>query len=70
MRKGLVVSLYVFFVVYIAEYVMAQNYAVAIDGNKPFTGEISVKVGHQITFDIYLQDAPALALTGGAFVRL
>jgi len=66
--KGLVVSLYVIFVVFSAEYVMAQNYAVAIDGNKPFTGEVSVEVGDQITFDIYLQDAPTPALTGGAFV--
>jgi hypothetical protein len=47
---------------------MAQNYAVAINGGKPFASEVTIGVGQQITFDIYLEDAPGQANTGGVWV--
>ena len=48
-------------------YAMAQNYAVAIDGNKPFSNTIYF-CGGQFTFDIYLENAPGQAISGGAWV--
>jgi hypothetical protein len=50
------------------DYAMAQNYAVAIDGSKPFESEIVLYGGEQITFDIYLEEAPGQAIAGGAWV--
>ena len=49
-------------------YAVAQYYTVAIDGTKPFDSEAIINIGQQITFDIYLQDAPGQATSGGVWV--
>jgi hypothetical protein len=49
------------------DFAMAQNYAVAINGSKPFESEVTLYEG-RITFDIYLEDAPGQAHSGGAWV--
>jgi len=51
-----------------ADYAMAQNYAVAIDGSKPFESVVELFDEGRITFDIYLEDAPGHAYSGGAWV--
>jgi hypothetical protein len=49
---------------------MAQSgiYAAAIDGTKPFASEATIEVGQQMTFDVYLENAPGQATSGGVWV--
>jgi hypothetical protein len=66
MKKLLMLCAFV--MVFGAGTAMAQNYAALVDGTLPFDSEATIVPGSQICFDVYLENAPGQATSGGVFV--